>query len=94
MSVSTCAGEPRTFAIPLQTDEGMNYVVVVLGRSPATQESFRRSARQLLPTLAVLLLATAIAALLVCIAVAVTEARASGLSRGRAPRRGSRSNYL
>ena len=59
------AGEPRTFAIPLQTDEGMNYVVVVLGRSPATEESFWRTARQLLPTLAVLLLATSVAALLV-----------------------------
>lgn len=59
------AGEPRTFAIPLQTDEGMNYVVVVLGRTPAAQESFWRTARQLLPTLAVLLLATAVAALLV-----------------------------
>jgi signal transduction histidine kinase len=59
------AGEPRTFAIPLQTDEGMNYVVVVLGRSPATEESFWRSARRLLPTLAVLLLATAVAAVLV-----------------------------
>jgi len=59
------AGEPRTFAIPLQTDEGMNYVVVVLGRSPATEESVWRSTRRLLPTLAVLLLATALAAVLV-----------------------------
>jgi signal transduction histidine kinase len=59
------AGEPRTFAIPLQTDEGMNYVVVVLGRSPAADESVWRTTRQLLPTLAVLLLATAVAAVLV-----------------------------
>jgi signal transduction histidine kinase len=59
------AGEPRTFAIPLQTDEGMNYVVVVLGMGPAARESFLRTARQLLPTLAVLLLATTVAAVLV-----------------------------
>jgi signal transduction histidine kinase len=59
------AGEPRTFAIPLQTSRGMNYIVVILGRSPSDEESFWRTARPLLPTLAVLLIATVVAGILV-----------------------------
>ncbi|HZT59625.1 MAG TPA: ATP-binding protein [Pyrinomonadaceae bacterium] len=59
------AGEPRTFAIPLQTSRGMNYIVVILGSSSITDESFWRTAKPLLPTLAVLLIATIIAGILV-----------------------------
>jgi signal transduction histidine kinase len=59
------AGEPRTFAIPLQTSKGLNYIVVVLGSSPMSSDSVWDAAKPLLPTLAVLLLATASASLLV-----------------------------
>ena len=59
------AGEPRTFAIPLQTTDTMNYIVVILGSSPVGEGTFREAAEPLLPTLAVLLLATAGAAVLV-----------------------------
>lgn len=59
------AGEPRTFAIPLQTGKGLNYIVVVLGSSPVGDGSAWGAARTLLPTLAVLLIATAGAAFLV-----------------------------
>ncbi|HST52356.1 MAG TPA: ATP-binding protein [Pyrinomonadaceae bacterium] len=59
------AGEPRTFAVPLQTSRGMNYIVVILGSSAVADESLWRTAKTLLPTLAVLLIATIIAAILV-----------------------------
>ncbi|MCA1593236.1 MAG: HAMP domain-containing protein [Acidobacteria bacterium] len=59
------SGEPRTFAIPLKTSDGMNYIVVVLGSNPVGAQSFAEQARPLLPTLTVLLLATAVAAVLV-----------------------------
>jgi signal transduction histidine kinase len=59
------AGEPRTFAIPLQTSRGMNYIVVILGSNPVADESLWRTARTLLPTLAVLLIATIVSAILV-----------------------------
>ena len=59
------AGEPRTFVIPLQTTTAINYIVVVLGASPVGEGSFLEAAKPLLPTLAVLLLATAAAAFLV-----------------------------
>ena len=59
------AGEPRTFAIPLEAGGVMNYIVVVLGSSPASDQTVGEAAKPLLPTLAVLLLATAGAAALV-----------------------------
>jgi signal transduction histidine kinase len=59
------AGEPRTFAIPLQTRDDLNYIVVVLGSSPLNEESFGDAVRPLLPTLGVLLLATLAATVLV-----------------------------
>jgi signal transduction histidine kinase len=59
------SGEPRTFAIPLKAGGVMNYIVVVLGTSPLGDGSFQETVRPLLPTLAVLLLATAGAAVLV-----------------------------
>lgn len=65
MTTQPVAGEPRTFAIPLQTSRGLNYIVVVLGRSPVGDRSFWEDARPLLPTLAVLLLATTASGILV-----------------------------
>ena len=59
------AGEPRTFALPLEAGGVMNYIVVVLGSSPMTEQSLRQTTKPLLPTLAVLLIATAGAAVLV-----------------------------
>ena len=59
------AGELRTFAIPLQTTDALDYIVVVLGSGPVGDGTFREAAKPLLPTLAVLLLATAGAAVLV-----------------------------
>src|SRR5437868_5602680 len=59
------AGEPRTFAIPLEAGGVMNYIVVVLGSSPVGDQTVWEAAKPLLPTLAVLLLATAGAAALV-----------------------------
>ncbi|HLM57834.1 MAG TPA: ATP-binding protein [Pyrinomonadaceae bacterium] len=59
------AGLPRTFAIPLWSERGVNYIVVVLGSSPNTDGSFSAAATPLLPTLVVLLIATAGAAFLV-----------------------------
>jgi len=59
------AGDPRTFAIPLQTRDDLNYIVVVLGSSPLGNDSFQSAVRPLLPTLTVLLLATLGAAVLV-----------------------------
>jgi signal transduction histidine kinase len=59
------SGEPRTFAIPLQTSRGLNFIVVVLGTSPLGDGSFRETLRPLLPTLVMLLLSTAAAAVLV-----------------------------
>ena len=59
------AGEPRTFALPLEAGGVMNYIVVVLGSSPMSRQSFRQATKPLLPTLAVLLIATAVAGVLV-----------------------------
>src|SRR5947209_4294550 len=59
------AGEQRTFAIPLEAGGVMNYIVVVLGSSPVGDQTVWEAAKPLLPTLAVLLLATAGAAALV-----------------------------
>jgi signal transduction histidine kinase len=59
------AGEPRTFALPLEAGGVMNYIVVVLGSSPMSNQSFRQATKPLLPTLAVLLIVTAVAGVLV-----------------------------
>jgi signal transduction histidine kinase len=59
------AGQPRTFAIPLRAGGVMNYIVVVLGSSPVGDDSIGTAAKPLLPTFAVLLIATAGAAFLV-----------------------------
>ncbi|HEY0101414.1 MAG TPA: ATP-binding protein [Pyrinomonadaceae bacterium] len=60
------AGEPRTFVISAATDEGLNYIVVVLGSAQIhDKHSLWEDARPLLPTLAVLLIATLAAAILV-----------------------------
>ena len=59
------AGDPRTFAIPLQTTDAMNYIVVILGSSPVGEGTAWGAAKPLIPTLVVLLLAMAAAAVLV-----------------------------
>jgi signal transduction histidine kinase len=59
------AGEPRTFALPLEAGGSMNYIVVVLGSNPMGDRPVRDSLKRLLPTLAILLIASAAAALLV-----------------------------
>ncbi|HEX8282181.1 MAG TPA: ATP-binding protein [Pyrinomonadaceae bacterium] len=59
------SGEARTFAIPLQTNTGLVYVVIVLGTSPMGDTSFYEVMRPLLPTLVILLLSTAAAWVLV-----------------------------
>jgi signal transduction histidine kinase len=59
------SGEPRTFAIPLRTSRGLNYIVVVLGMSPLGDGSFGETVRPLLPTLFVLLISTLGAVVLV-----------------------------
>ncbi|HVF49419.1 MAG TPA: ATP-binding protein [Pyrinomonadaceae bacterium] len=60
------AGETRAFTIALKTRDALNYIIVVLG-SRATPGGSQRwgAARPLLPTLAVLLVATLVAAILV-----------------------------
>ena len=59
------SGEARTFAIPLQTSRGLNYIVVVLGRNPLGDNSFTETMRPLLPTFLILLISMAGAAVLV-----------------------------
>ncbi|HEX8559324.1 MAG TPA: ATP-binding protein [Pyrinomonadaceae bacterium] len=59
------AGEARTFAIPLQTSRGLNFIVVVLGTSPFGDGSVRETLRPLLPTLFILLISTGGAGVLV-----------------------------
>ena len=59
------SGEPRTFAIPLQTEGGLVYIVIVLGTSPVGDTSFYEVMRPVLPTLIILLVSTAFAAVLV-----------------------------
>src|SRR5215204_1236020 len=46
------SGESRTFAIPLQTNDGLVYIVIVLGKSPMSDNSFYETVRPLAPTLA------------------------------------------
>lgn len=60
------AGEPRAVAISAATSQGLNYIIVVLGSAQMPDSgSLRRTARPLIPTLAVLLIATLAAAILV-----------------------------
>lgn len=59
------SGDPRTFAIPLQTNSGLVYIVIVLGTSPMGDNSFYETARPLAPTLAIMLISTLGAVVLV-----------------------------
>src|SRR2546423_5198638 len=53
------AGEPLAFTIPAQTDKGRYNIVIVLGSAHArNRDALWQSARTLLPTLSVLLVAT------------------------------------
>src|SRR5215212_231297 len=59
------SGDPRTFAIPLQTNSGLVYIVIVLGASSMGDNSFYEAVRPLAPTLAMMLISTLGAAVLV-----------------------------
>jgi signal transduction histidine kinase len=59
------SGDPRTFAIPLQTSGGVVYIVIVLGASAMSDTSFYDTVRPLAPTLAMMLVSTLGAAVLV-----------------------------
>ncbi len=60
------AGEPRAFTISAATSQGLNYIIVVLGSAQMHEShSLWQDARPLLPTLAVLLIATLAAGILV-----------------------------
>ena len=60
------AGEPRAVTISAATSQGLNYIIVVLGSTQMSDSgSIGQTARPLLPTLAVLLIATLAAAILV-----------------------------
>jgi hypothetical protein len=65
-SAQPVAGEPRAFTISAATSQGLNYIIVVLGSAQMHEShSLWEDARPLLPTLAVLLIATLAAAILV-----------------------------
>ncbi|MCA1629322.1 MAG: HAMP domain-containing protein [Acidobacteria bacterium] len=61
------AGEPRTFSIPVRTNAGVNYIIIVLGSQEGAPGTAARweALGTLLPTLAVMLLATLAAGVLV-----------------------------
>lgn len=59
------SGERRTFAIPLQTSGGLVYIVIVLGASAMSDATFYETLRPLSPTLAMMLVSTLGAAVLV-----------------------------
>jgi signal transduction histidine kinase len=61
------AGERRAFVIPVRTDKGVNYIIVVLGMQQDTPGSASRwqTVSALLPTLVVMLLAIMVAGFLV-----------------------------
>lgn len=59
------SGDERTFAIPLQTSSGLFYIVIVLGASSMGDNSFYDAMRPLAPTLAMMLISTLGAAVLV-----------------------------
>lgn len=75
------SGDPRTFAIPLQTNDGFVYIVIVLGRSPMGENSFYETVRPLAPTLAILLVSTLGAAVLVWRFTRPLKELASGAQR-------------
>jgi hypothetical protein len=60
-------GERRAFVIPVRTDKGVNYIIVVLGmqRDTPGSASRRQTLSALLPTLAVMLIAIMVAGFLV-----------------------------
>jgi signal transduction histidine kinase len=64
-TTSPVSGDPRTFAIPLQTERGIVYVVIVLGKTPMSDTSFYETMRPLAPTLAIMLISTLVAGILV-----------------------------
>ncbi|HZH30774.1 MAG TPA: ATP-binding protein [Pyrinomonadaceae bacterium] len=65
-STQPVAGEPRAFTISAATSKGLNYIIVVLGSAQThSSHSLWQDARPLLPTLAVLLIATLVAGILV-----------------------------
>ncbi|HEV2799535.1 MAG TPA: ATP-binding protein [Pyrinomonadaceae bacterium] len=65
-STQPVAGEPRAFTISAATSKGLNYIIVVLGSAQVHEShSLWQDARPLLPTLAVLLIATLAAGILV-----------------------------
>ncbi len=65
-SARPVAGEPRAFTISAATSQGLNYIIVVLGSAQMHEShSLWQDTRPLLPTLAVLLIATLAAAILV-----------------------------
>lgn len=59
------SGNPRTFAIPLQTSSGLFYIVIVLGASTMGDPTFYETIRSLAPTLLMMLISTLGAAVLV-----------------------------
>jgi signal transduction histidine kinase len=59
------SGDPRTFAIPLQTERGLVYIVIVLGRTPMSEGTFYETMRPLAPTVAIMLISTLGAGILV-----------------------------
>lgn len=59
------SGAPRTFAIPLQTEQQLNYIVIVLGTTPMSDASFYETMRPLAPTLTIMLISTLVAGILV-----------------------------
>ncbi|MDT7602940.1 MAG: hypothetical protein QOF61_937, partial [Acidobacteriota bacterium] len=61
------AGEPRSFIIPIRTDKGVNYIIVVLGMQRDMPGSATRwqTVSRLLPTLSVMLIAIAVSTFLV-----------------------------
>ncbi len=59
------SGNARTFAIPLQTDDGLVYIVIVLGTNPMGDGTFLETMRPLVPTLVIMLVSTLGAGILV-----------------------------
>ena len=76
------AGESRAFPIPVETSDGVNYIIVVLGAAKTPHnDSWEDVLRPLLPTLGVFLVATAAAAVLVWRFTRPIEALASATQR-------------
>ena len=75
------SGDPRTFAIPLQTNSELVYIVIVLGRSPMSDNTFYETIRPLAPTLAMMLISILGAAVLVWRFTRPLSALARGANR-------------